>query len=44
MRREAVHLVRQTVSTGRYTYVVITNSSEGNASLTVQVLTDPLRT
>ena len=43
MRRETVHLVRQAVSEGRRASVLVNNRSEGNALLTIQVLTDQLR-
>ena len=43
MRREGVSLVRQTVSTGRYAYVLVNNWAEGNAPLTVQGLVEMLR-
>ena len=43
MRRETVHLVRQVVSEGRRAYVLVNNRVEGNAPLTIQVLTDQLR-
>ena len=42
MRRETVHLVRQAVSEGRRTYVIINNRSEGNAPLTVHALSELL--
>ena len=43
MRRETVHMARQAVSEGRSAYVLVNNCSEGNAPLTIQVLTDQLR-
>jgi uncharacterized protein YecE (DUF72 family) len=43
MRRETVQLVRQAVNEGRRAYVLVNNRSEGNAPLTIQVLTDQLR-
>ena len=42
MRREAVQLVRQAVSDGRYAYVLVNNRSEGNAPVTVQALPEML--
>ena len=42
MRREAVQLVRQTVSEGRRTYVLVYNRGEGNAPLEVQGLVEML--
>jgi Protein of unknown function DUF72 len=42
-RRETVQLVRQAVNEGRRAYVLVNNRSEGNAPLTIQVLTDQLR-
>jgi uncharacterized protein YecE (DUF72 family) len=44
MRREAVHLARQAVGAGRRAYVLVNNRAEGNAPLTVQALTEMLRT
>jgi uncharacterized protein YecE (DUF72 family) len=44
MRRDTVQIVRQAVSEGRRAYVLVNNRSEGNAPLTVQALTDLLRT
>ena len=44
MRREMVQLVRQAVSEGRRTYVLVNNRSKGNAPLTVQTLSEMLRT
>jgi hypothetical protein len=41
---EMVHLVRQAVIEGRHAYVLVNNRSEGNAPLTVQALTEMLRT
>jgi hypothetical protein len=38
MRSEAVHLVRQAVSAGRYAYVLVNNRAQGNAPATVQGL------
>ena len=43
MRREAVHVLLQTVSAGRRAYVVVKNLAEGNAPLIIQPLTDQLR-
>lgn len=43
MRRETVQLVRQAVSEGRRAYVLVNNRSEGNAPLTVQALSEMLR-
>jgi hypothetical protein len=40
MRRETVHLVRQTVSAGGRAYVLVNNRAEGNALLTVQALVE----
>jgi len=42
MRREAVQLARQAVSEGRHAYVLVNNSSEENAPLTVQALSEML--
>ena len=44
MRREAVQLMRQAVSEGRRAYMLVNNRAEGNAPLTVQALTEMLRT
>lgn len=43
MRRETVELVRKAMAENRRAYVLVNNRSEGNASLTIQVLTDQLR-
>jgi hypothetical protein len=43
IRRETVHLVRQTVNEGRHAFVLVNNRSEGNAPLTVQALSEILR-
>ena len=43
MRRDTVELVRQAVSEGRHAYVFVNNRSEGNAPLTIQILSDQLR-
>ena len=44
MRTETVQLVRQAVSSeGRRACVLVNNRAEGNALLTIQVLTDQLR-
>ena len=42
MRAEAVQLVRQAVGAGRRAYVLVNNRAEGNASLTVEALTEML--
>jgi uncharacterized protein YecE (DUF72 family) len=42
MRQEAAQLVRLAVGAGRRAYVLVNNRAEGNAPLTVQVLTDML--
>jgi hypothetical protein len=45
MRRDTVQIVRQAVrSEGRRAYMLVNNRAEGNAPLTVQALTDQLRT
>jgi hypothetical protein len=44
LRREAVHLVRQGISAGRRAYVLVNNRAESNAPLTVQALSEMLRT
>jgi hypothetical protein len=44
MRRETAHLVRQAISEGQHAYVSVNNRSEGNAPLTVQALSEMLRT
>ena len=44
MRRETVQLARQAVTEGRHAYVLVNNRSEGNAPLTVQALSEMLRT
>jgi len=38
------HLVRQAVIEGRHAYVRVNNRAEGNAPLTVQALSEMLRT
>jgi uncharacterized protein YecE (DUF72 family) len=43
MRRETVHIARQAVSQGRHAYVLVNNRCEGNAPLTVQALSEMLR-
>jgi hypothetical protein len=44
MRRETVYMVRQTVSKGRHAYVLVNNRAEDNAPLTVEALSEMLRT
>ena len=41
-RRETVELVRKAVTENWRAYVLVNNRSEGNASLTIQVLNDQL--
>jgi hypothetical protein len=43
MRRETVDLVRKAVIENRRAYVLVNNRAEGNAPLTIQVLSDRLR-
>lgn len=43
MRNDTVSLVKQAVTENRRAYVLVNNRSEGNASLTVQALSDLLR-
>jgi len=43
MRLETVQLVRKAVIEGRRAYVLVNNRTEGNASLTVQALSELLR-
>lgn len=43
IRQETVELVRKAVVENRPAYVLVNNRSEGNAPLTVQGLTDELR-
>jgi hypothetical protein len=44
MRRETVQLARQAVSEGLRACVLVNNRAEGNAPLTVQALSEMLRT
>ena len=44
MRRETLILIRDAVEHNRQAYVLVNNRLEGNAPLTVQALTDLLRT
>ena len=44
MQSDAVQLVRQAVGAGRRAYVLVNNRAEGNAPLTVQALSEILRT
>jgi hypothetical protein len=39
-----VHVVRQAVNEGRHAYVLVNNRAEGNTPLTVQALSEMLRT
>jgi hypothetical protein len=43
MRREALVLIKDAVGKNRRAYVLVNNRLEGNAPLTVQALTDELR-
>lgn len=44
MRKEAVVLVKSAIGHNRRAYVLVNNRLEGNTPLTVQALTDLLRT
>ena len=44
MRRETGHVARHAVNEDRRAYVLVNNRAEGNAPLTVQALTEMLRT
>ena len=44
MRRDTVELVKKAVVENRRAYVLVNNSAEGNAPLTVEALVDQLRT
>jgi hypothetical protein len=44
MQRDAVDLVRRALTENRNAYVVVNNRAEGNAPLTVQALSEMLRT
>jgi hypothetical protein len=44
MRKEAVVLIKNAIGHNRRAYVLVNNRLEGNAPLTVQALTDLLRT
>ena len=43
MRRDTLELLRKAVAENRQAYVLVNNRSEGNAPLTIQVLSDRLR-
>jgi len=43
MRMETLQLVRKAVIEGRSAYVLVNNRTEGNAPLTVQALSELLR-
>ena len=44
MRRETVELVKKAIAENRHAYVLVNNRTEGNAPLTVQRLSEMLRT
>jgi len=43
MRRETVEIIRQAVGAGRHAYVLVNNRAEGNAPVTVEGLSEMLR-
>ncbi len=44
MRRDTVNLVKKAIADQRQAYVIVNNRSEGNAPLTIQALTELLKT